>query len=99
MKAINSSYEKLTFSFINSFDLFADDANNYGGIGIGHELRHAFDDQGAQYDKYGNVKTWWTDADYEKFKVQAQQLIDPYDSFTILYSVHVKGAMTIGENC
>ena len=82
------------------FDLYADDAINYGGIGmvIGHELTHAFDDQGAQYDKDGNVKNWWTDADYKKFKEKTQQLIDRYDSFTVLDSVHVKGAMTIGEN-
>ena len=82
------------------FDLYADDAINYGGIGmvIGHELTHAFDDQGAQYDKDGNVKNWWTDADYEKFKSKTQQLIDRYDTFTVLDSVHVKGAMTIGEN-
>ncbi|SFT54893.1 putative endopeptidase [Algoriphagus locisalis] len=82
------------------FDLYADDAINYGGIGmvIGHELTHAFDDQGAQYDKDGNVKNWWTDADYEKFKGKTQQLIERYDTFTVLDSVHVKGAMTIGEN-
>ncbi|PZX54955.1 M13 family metallopeptidase [Algoriphagus chordae] len=82
------------------FDLYADDAINYGGIGmvIGHELTHAFDDQGAQYDKDGNVKNWWTTEDYEKFKGKTQQLIDRYDSFTVLDSVHVKGAMTIGEN-
>src|SRR5690606_13316099 len=82
------------------FDLYADDAINYGGIGmvIGHELTHAFDDQGAQYDKDGNVKNWWTEADYEKFKGKTQQLIERYDSFTVLDSVHVKGAMTIGEN-
>lgn len=82
------------------FDLYADDAINYGGIGmvIGHELTHAFDDQGAQYDKDGNVKNWWTETDYEKFKGKTQQLIERYDSFTVLDSVHVKGAMTIGEN-
>ena len=82
------------------FDLYADDAINYGGIGmvIGHELTHAFDDQGAQYDKDGNVKNWWTDEDYEKFTGKTQQLIERYDSFTVLDSVHVKGAMTIGEN-
>lgn len=82
------------------FDLYADDAINYGGIGmvIGHELTHAFDDQGAQYDKDGNVKNWWTEADYEKFKSKTQQLIERYDTFTVLDSVHVKGAMTIGEN-
>jgi putative endopeptidase len=82
------------------FDVNADDAINYGGIGmvIGHELTHAFDDQGAQYDKDGNVKNWWTDADYEKFTGKTQQLIERYDTFTVLDSVHVKGAMTIGEN-
>lgn len=82
------------------FDQNADDAINYGGIGmvIGHELTHAFDDQGAQFDKDGNLKNWWTKADYEKFKAKTQLLIDRYDSFTVLDSVHLKGAMTIGEN-
>ena len=82
------------------FDLYADDAINYGGIGmvIGHELTHAFDDQGAQYDKDGNVKNWWTDEDYKKFNEKTQLLIDRYSTFTVLDSVHVKGAMTIGEN-
>jgi putative endopeptidase len=65
---------------------------------IGHELTHAFDDQGAQYDKDGNVKNWWTDADFAKFKAKTQQLIERYDTFTVLDSVPVKGAMTIGEN-
>ncbi|MBS4070775.1 MAG: M13 family metallopeptidase [Algoriphagus sp.] len=82
------------------FDQNADDAINYGGIGmvIGHELTHAFDDQGAQFDKDGNLKNWWTKADYEKFKAKTQLLIDRYDSFTVLDSVPIKGAMTIGEN-
>ncbi|CAD5277340.1 putative endopeptidase [Imperialibacter sp. EC-SDR9] len=82
------------------FDVNADDAINYGGIGmvIGHELTHAFDDQGAQYDKDGNVKNWWTDEDFEKFRAKTQQVIDRYSSFTVLDSVHIKGAMTVGEN-
>ncbi|RRA98096.1 M13 family metallopeptidase [Larkinella rosea] len=82
------------------FDLYADDALNYGGIGmvIGHEITHSFDDQGAQYDKQGNVKNWWTKADFAKFKMRTQQVIDQYDSFTVLDSVHVKGALTVGEN-
>ncbi|HZY82402.1 MAG TPA: M13 family metallopeptidase [Cyclobacteriaceae bacterium] len=82
------------------FDLYADDALNYGGIGmvIGHEITHSFDDQGAQYDKVGNVTNWWTKADYEKFKAKTQQVIDQYDKFTVLDSVHVKGALTVGEN-
>lgn len=82
------------------FDLYADDALNYGGIGmvIGHEITHSFDDQGAQYDKDGNVTNWWTKEDYEKFKARTQQVIDQYSSFTVLDSVHVKGALTVGEN-
>ncbi len=82
------------------FDNNADDALNYGGIGmvIGHEMTHTFDDQGAQYDKDGNVKNWWTKDDYEKFKAKTQQVIDLYNSFTVLDTLHVKGAMTVGEN-
>lgn len=82
------------------FDVNADDALNYGGIGmvIGHEITHSFDDQGAQYDKYGNVTNWWTKADYAKFKGRTQQVIDQYNQFTVLDSVHVKGALTVGEN-
>lgn len=82
------------------FDLYADDALNYGGIGmvIGHEITHSFDDQGAQFDKDGNVKNWWTKDDYEKFKARTQQVIDQYNSFTVLDSVSVKGALTVGEN-
>lgn len=82
------------------FDLNADDALNYGGIGmvIGHEITHSFDDQGAQYDKVGNVTDWWTKSDYEKFKSRTQQVLDQYNSFVVLDSVHVKGALTLGEN-
>ena len=82
------------------FDVNADDALNYGGIGmvIGHEITHSFDDQGAQYDKVGNVTNWWTKVDYAKFKAKTQQVIDQYNLFTVLDSVHVKGALTVGEN-
>lgn len=82
------------------FELQADDALNYGGIGmvIGHEITHSFDDQGAQYDKDGNVTDWWTKEDYEKFKAKTQQVIDQYNQFTVLDSVHLKGALTVGEN-
>jgi putative endopeptidase len=82
------------------FELSADDALNYGGIGmvIGHEITHSFDDQGAQYDKVGNVTDWWTKSDYEKFKAKTQQVIDQYNQFTVLDSVHLKGALTVGEN-
>jgi putative endopeptidase len=82
------------------FDNNADDALNYGGIGmvIGHEMTHAFDDQGAQFDKNGNVENWWTKNDYERFKAKTQQVIDMYNTFTVLDTVHVQGAMTVGEN-
>lgn len=82
------------------FDVDADDAINYGGIGmvIGHELTHAFDDQGAQFDKDGNVKNWWTDEDFTKFKAKTQQMIDRYSSFTVLEGLHLQGALTVGEN-
>ncbi len=82
------------------FDVNADDALNYGGIGmvIGHEITHSFDDQGAQFDKVGNVTNWWTKTDYAKFKTKTQQVIDQYNRFTVLDSMHVKGALTVGEN-
>ena len=82
------------------FDFSADDAINYGGIGmvIGHEMTHAFDDQGAQFDKEGNVKNWWTKEDYEKFRERTKRVVELYNSFTVLDSVHVKGALTLGEN-
>ena len=74
------------------FDVHADDALNYGGIGmvIGHEITHSFDDQGAQYDKAGNVTDWWTKTDYEKFKARTKQVIDQYNLLTVLDSMHVK---------
>jgi putative endopeptidase len=82
------------------FDANGDDAFNYGGIGmvIGHEITHAFDDQGAQFDKEGNVKDWWAKEDYAKFKAKTQQVVDLYNTFTVLDTLHVKGAMTVGEN-
>ncbi|WP_194852507.1 M13 family metallopeptidase [Nonlabens antarcticus] len=82
------------------FDLYADDAVNYGGIGmvIGHEFTHAFDDQGAQFDKDGNVSNWWTKEDYTKFQAKTQQIIDQYSNFTVLDDLHLNGALTVGEN-
>lgn len=82
------------------FDNNADDALNYGGIGmvIGHEITHTFDDQGAQYDKDGNLKNWWTKEDYAQFKSRIQQVINLYNTYTVLDGLHVNGAMTVGEN-
>ncbi len=82
------------------FDPKADDAINYGGIGmvIGHEMTHGFDDEGAQYDKEGNLKNWWGKDDSAKFVAKSKQVIDLYNSFVIIDSVHVNGALTTGEN-
>jgi len=82
------------------FDPDADDAINYGGIGmvIGHEMTHGFDDEGSQYDKEGNLKNWWGVADNDKFKAKSKEVIDLYNSYTVLDSVHVNGALTTGEN-
>ncbi len=82
------------------FDPNADDAINYGGIGmvIGHEMTHGFDDEGSQYDKAGNLKNWWGTSDKQKFQVKSKQVIDLYNSFTVLDSLHVNGALTTGEN-
>ncbi|RXM48643.1 M13 family metallopeptidase [Flavobacterium sp. YO12] len=82
------------------FDNNADDALNYGGIGmvIGHEITHTFDDQGAQYDKDGNLKNWWTKEDYAQFKSRIQQVVNLYSTYTVLGDLHINGAMTVGEN-
>ncbi|HYK47400.1 MAG TPA: M13 family metallopeptidase [Parafilimonas sp.] len=82
------------------FDANADDAVNYGGIGagIGHEMTHGFDDQGAQYDKDGNLKNWWSKEDSEKFAAKTKSVIDLYNTFTVLDSLHINGALTNGEN-
>ncbi len=82
------------------FDPKADDAINYGGIGmvIGHEMTHGFDDQGAQYDKEGNLKNWWASEDSAKFVAKSKSVIDLYNTFTVLDSLHVNGSLTTGEN-
>jgi len=82
------------------FDMNADDAFNYGAIGvvIGHEMTHGFDDQGRQYDKDGNLKDWWEAADAEKFNERAKVIIDFYDNVEVLPGLHANGALTQGEN-
>lgn len=82
------------------FNLEADDAANYGGIGavIGHEIGHGFDDQGSKYDGDGNLKSWWTDKDRKAFEARTKQLIAQYDGFCPLQGHCVSGALTIGEN-
>ena len=82
------------------FDLNADDAINYGSIGmfIGHEMTHGFDDQGRQYDADGNLKDWWTKTDADKFKTKADVIVKQYNQFTILDTMHINGELTLGEN-
>jgi len=82
------------------FDKDADDAINYGAIGvvIGHEMTHGFDDQGRQYDKDGNLKDWWTPEDAAEFKERVKVLINQYSQYTILNGVHINGELTQGEN-
>ncbi|MCX6166921.1 MAG: M13 family metallopeptidase [Sphingobacteriales bacterium] len=82
------------------FDVNADDAVNYGGIGavIGHEISHGFDDSGSQYDKDGNLKNWWTAEDLAKFKEKAKALQAQFDAYTVLDTIHVNGKLTMGEN-
>ncbi|HEY0298593.1 MAG TPA: M13 family metallopeptidase, partial [Arachidicoccus sp.] len=82
------------------FDKDADDAVNYGGIGmvIGHEMTHGFDDQGSQYDKDGNIHDWWTAQDKAKFDAKVKQIQKLYSSFTMLDTLHVNGELTTGEN-
>ena len=82
------------------FDADADDAINYGGIGmvIGHEMTHGFDDQGAQYDEKGNLKNWWKKDDETKFKAKTRSVAAQYNQFTVLDSLHVNGELTLGEN-
>ena len=82
------------------FYMDADDAVNYGGIGvvIGHEMTHGFDDQGRQYDKDGNLKDWWTAEDAKPFNLRADKLADQYSSIIVLDTVHANGRFTLGEN-
>lgn len=82
------------------FDPNADPAINYGGIGavIGHELSHHFDDQGAKYNAEGRLTDWWTPADVAAFKKRTDALVAQYDQYEPLPGMHVKGALTLGEN-
>ena len=82
------------------FNLEADDAVNYGGIGavIGHEIGHGFDDQGSKSDGDGRLQSWWTEADRKAFEAKTRQLIAQYDAYEPLPGQHVQGALTIGEN-
>ena len=82
------------------FDLGAEDAVNYGGIGavIGHEIGHGFDDQGSTFDGDGVMRNWWTDQDLKAFKEKTSALVSQYNEFNVFPDLKVNGAFTLGEN-
>lgn len=82
------------------FDVNADMAANYGGIGavIGHEISHGFDDQGSQYDAKGNLHDWFSKEDHERFKEKTSALVAQYNAYSPLPGYHVNGELTLGEN-
>ncbi len=81
------------------FNMDADDAVNYGGIGvvIGHEMTHGFDDQGCKYDEKGNLNNWWTEEDATKFAERTQQLVKLFNEFEVRGN-QINGELTLGEN-
>ncbi len=100
----NSAYNEIVFPAAIMqppfYDYQADAAVNYGGIGavIGHEISHGFDDKGSQYDKDGNLKSWWTDADRTAFDARTGALSAQYSKYEPLPGVKVNGDFTLGEN-
>ena len=82
------------------FDVEADDATNYGAIGvvIGHEMTHGFDDQGRGFDADGNMVDWWTAADAERFTAAAEKLAAQFDAIVVVKDQHANGHLTLGEN-
>lgn len=82
------------------FDKKMDDAVNYGDIGgvIGHELTHAFDDEGRQFDGNGNLRDWWTSADAGEFQKRASCVSDQYSGYTVVDNVKINGKLTLGED-
>jgi endothelin-converting enzyme/putative endopeptidase len=82
------------------YDAKMDDAPNYGDTGgtIGHELTHAFDDEGSQFDAKGNLKNWWTPDDQKKFEERTKCVEDQYSQYVSVDDVHLNGKLTLGEN-
>ena len=82
------------------FDMSADDAFNYGAIGvvIGHEMTHGFDDQGCQFDKDGNMINWWTEEDKAAFDARTKVMEEAFNKIEVAPGVHANGAFTLGEN-
>lgn len=82
------------------FNMEADDAVNYGAIGvvIGHEMTHGFDDQGRMFDKNGNMTDWWTNEDSENFNKRADVLVNFFNNIIVIDTIHANGRFTLGEN-
>jgi putative endopeptidase len=82
------------------FSALSDAAPNYGDTGatMGHELTHAFDDEGSQFDAQGNLRNWWTDADRKEFEQRAQCVVDQYSGYTIIDDIKINGKLTNGED-
>ena len=82
------------------FFLKGDDAVNYGAIGvvIGHEMSHGFDDQGRKFDKVGNMTDWWNPEDSQRFEERTKVLVDQFNGFVVLDSIHADGKLCLGEN-
>ncbi|MCQ2310678.1 MAG: M13 family metallopeptidase [Paludibacteraceae bacterium] len=82
------------------FDMSADDAFNYGAIGvvIGHEMTHGFDDQGCQFDKDGNLNNWWTAEDKAAFDARTKVMEEYFNAIEVAPGIHANGAFTLGEN-
>ncbi len=82
------------------FDMEADDAFNYGAIGvvIGHEMTHGFDDQGRQFDKEGNLHDWWAEGDADKFNDHVKVLVDHFNKIEVLPGLNANGELSLGEN-
>ncbi len=82
------------------FDMNADDAFNYGAIGvvIGHEMTHGFDDKGSKYDKDGNLKQWWSEEDVKRFEERVQVMREYFDNIEVLPGLMANGSFTLGEN-
>ena len=82
------------------FDVDADDASNYGAIGvvIGHEMTHGFDDMGRKFDQNGNMVDWWTEEDADKFKSLTDVLVNQFNAVEVAEGVNANGLFTLGEN-
>ncbi len=82
------------------FSALSDAAPNYGDTGatMGHELTHAFDDEGSQFDAQGNLRNWWTEADRKEFEQRSKCVVDQYSGYTIIDDIKINGKLTNGED-